>query len=293
MRKIILDDDTAFSESILLKLHGKNFTSYNSPKGALKYFLQEYQPTLTKSDLLSKNSAISDSAIQHTVNIDIEKLKQMLANPPHPDISVLLIDYHMPEMKGVDFLNEIRHLPIKKALITGEHDYKIGVDAFNSNLVDAYLRKDDPDFAIKLTGIADELEWKYFTELSSLVTDIPDFHYLKNIHFVKAFKQFIHANNITAFCLSHTQGDFITYNADNEKKYVLVRSKSQLEDLAKIAEEDGGSSETIDKLNQGKVIPFFDSLEYWQVPASEWSKHLLPATAISGDSSLVWTIVNT
>ena len=292
MRKIIIDDDSIFSDSILLNMHGKNFTSYNSPKEALNYFLHEYQPTLTKSDLIFKNSAIVDSSTQHTINIDTDKLKKMLTISHHSDISVLLIDYHMPEMLGVDFLNEIRHLPIKKALITGEHDYKIGVDAFNSNLVDAYLRKDDPDFSKKLKTLTSELEWKYFTDLSNVVTDIPDFHYLNNAHLINAFKQFVHENNIIAFCLTHTDGNFLTYNANNEEKYALIRSKAQLHNLAKIAEEDGGSSETIDNLKQGKVIPFFDSVEYWQVPASEWLKQLLPATAIPDDSNLVWAIVN-
>lgn len=51
MRKIVLDDDHAFSQSILLKMHGKIFTSYNSPKNALNYLLHEYQPTLTKAHL--------------------------------------------------------------------------------------------------------------------------------------------------------------------------------------------------------------------------------------------------
>jgi hypothetical protein len=98
-------------------------------------------------------------------------------------------------------------------------------------------------------------------------------------------------NNINAFCLTHTQGDFITLNTDNEKKQVLVRSKSQLFALAKIAEEDGGSPHTIENLKKRKVIPFFDSLEYWQVPASQWEKYLFPATPIPGDSEIVWTIV--
>ena len=291
-RKIVIDDDSIFSDSILLTLNGNNFISYNSPKKALNYFLHEYQPTLTKADLISKNSEILDSSTQHTINIDIEKLKKMLTNHSPTDISVLLIDYHMPEMKGIDLLNEIRHLPIKKVLITGEHDYKIGVDAFNSNLVDAYLRKDDPDLSKKLKLITSELGWKYFTELSSLITDIPSFNYLKNIHLVKAFKEFVRENDITAFCLTHIDGNFLTYNANGEMKHVLIRSKAQLDDLATIAEEDGGSSQLIEQLKQRKMIPFFDSFEYWQVPACEWSRFLFPAADIPGDSNLVWAIIN-
>jgi CheY-like chemotaxis protein len=291
MRKIVLDDDHEFLQSILLKMHGNNFISYNSPHEALNYLLQEYQPTMSKSELIIDNSTIADSATQHVINIDIDKLQQMLLNVCHQDISVIFVDYHMPGMMGIHFLNAIRHLPIKKALITGENDYKIAVDAFNSGLIDAYLRKDDPQFSDKIQNIVSELEWKYFVELSNLVVDVPSFDYLRNPHFVKKFRKFIQENDISAFCLTHTQGNFTAQSKQKKKNHILVRNKIQLHELSKIAEEDGGHQETINGLKQGKAIPFFDSLEYWQVPANEWDKFLHPATKLDY-SDLVWATIN-
>lgn len=102
----------------------------------------------------------------------------MSTNPCRYDISVLLIDYHMPDIQGINFLGKIQHLPIKSALITGEINYQIGIDAFNSGLVDAYLRKDDPDFSNKIQNIVRDLEWKYFTDMSNVITTLSDFSYL-------------------------------------------------------------------------------------------------------------------
>jgi hypothetical protein len=199
----------------------------------------------------------------------------------------------MPDMKGIDFLKKINHLPIKKALITGEKDYKIGIDAFNADLVDAYIRKDDPDFDNQIQNIVSELEWKYFIELSNLISDISHFDYLRNDRFVSIFKQFIHANDIIAFCLTHTEGDFYTQNKRKGQQHILVRNKIQLRELSKIAEEDGASEDTVENLKLGKAIPFFDTVEYWQIPASEWDILLYPTTSVLDDPDLVWTIVNT
>lgn len=77
----------------------------------------------------------------------------------------------------------------------------------------------------------------------------------------------------------------------DEQNYILVRSKSQLKELAKIAKEDNASSETIEHLNQGKAIPFFGSKEYWEVHGSEWDRFLFPAINIPDDSDLVWAMV--
>jgi len=182
-------------------------------------------------------------------------------------------------------------LPFKKALITGENDYKIAVDSFNSGLIDAYLRKDDPLFSSKIAQITSELEWKYFTELSSLIHEIPGFNFLKNPHLYIDFKQYIEENDISAFCLADSQGTYITQKRNGDREYVLIRSKHQLELLSKVAEEDGASPEVIQQIKNANVIPYFDSKEYWQVPADEWENFLYPAKKITNDNELFLALV--
>jgi FixJ family two-component response regulator len=294
MQKIIVDDDQAFAQSILLKMNANNFITFDSPREALNYLLNEYKPKFSKTDLITVNETAATTSTEQTINVNIKRLKSMLENKQNIDISVLLIDYHMPEMHGLDFLNEISHLPIKKALITGEKDYSIAINAFNKGLVDAYIRKDDPDFLEKIQSTTLDLEWKYFIELSEIISDIPsnDFSYLRNKNFSLTFKKFIHDNHILEFCLIDMHGSFLTKDHKGNHKYFLVRNKAQLHEFSIIAKEDGGSPNTIISLEKGNFIPFFGERDFWQIPANEWDAYLYPAKLISNDPNLVWAVVD-
>lgn len=288
-RKILLDDDKAFTQSILLKMYGKNFSAFNFVTEALKYLTQEYNPKIIKSNLISLTSSAVDSIAEHTINIQFEKLNECTLEDSNQDISILFIDYHMPDMYGIDFLKQISTLPMKKVLVTGEYDYKIAIDAFNNGLIDAYIRKSEPDFLSKLQHIASELEWQYFIDLSQVVYDLPEFDYLKNKHLINFFTQFITDKNITNFHLIDKQGTFHTRNILDEKEYIIFRNIMQLQQLSEFAAEDGASEKTVNDLAQGKVIPFFNFKEPWEIPAYEWNNYLYSANKLPGDPAFLWT----
>jgi response regulator RpfG family c-di-GMP phosphodiesterase len=292
MRKIILDDDQNFTKCISLLMHDKNFIAHCSPKEALHYLLNVYQPTLTKNNLTALNHTMENSRTHQIINIYIDELKHMLLSPRHQDINVLLVDYRMPGISGLEFLKEINHLPIKKALITGESDSSIAINAFNKGLVDAYLRKDEENFPAQIKNVVHELEWKYFTELSNFIPDMPEFDYLKNPHFTCFFKSFIEKNNIKSFCLSNMHGNFIVQDQYGQQKTLLVRNKQQLRILSTYAKEDGAAEHVIEKLQLNKVIPFFGNKEHWEIPANEWNYYLYPANKIATDPNVSWICVN-
>lgn len=290
-RKILLDDDNTFTQSVLLKMHGKYFSEINSTTEALKYFSEEYKPKTGKSNLISLAPTIFDPSRAYTLNIEFEKNDKSIFKAFRDDISILFVDYNMPGMHGIDFLKKIKESPMKKVLVTSEHDYTIAIDAFNNGMIDAYIRKDEPDFLIKLQHITSELEWTYFTDLSKIISDLPEFDYLKNSNFIKLFMQFLADRKITGFYLTDKQGTFCTYNITGEKEYFIIRNTIQLQQLSEFAAEDGASEKTINDLAQAKAIPFFNFKEHWEIPAGEWNSYLYSANELPGEPDFLWTSV--
>ncbi len=292
-RKIVLDDDNIFSESILLKMNNKVFSAYTSPDNLLNYLLKEYHPIFSQSDLFETNEKSSELAMYHNFQIPTKKLCSIVASPLVNDISVILVDYHMPSMTGIDFLNQTINYPFKKILITGEQDYSIGIDALNAGLIDAYIRKDDPCLLNNLNTLVNALEWKYFTDLSAAAYNFSEFDYLANSVLLEKFQQYILENKITAFFLENKEGDFSGVNFSGEKKNFIVRNKKKLQELAILAEEDGASKEIVTHLMRAEVIPFFGNKQYWEIPAIKWDSFLYPANLLANDANFVWSVIPT
>lgn len=73
--------------------------------------------------------------------IALEALQQLkLRNDP---VALFLVDQRMPQMSGVEFLEEAMHLfpDTKKALLTAYADTEAAIRAINTTQIDYYLMK--------------------------------------------------------------------------------------------------------------------------------------------------------
>ena len=285
-RKILLDDDKEFSQSVALKMHGKNFTAYHSVNEMLDYFTTKYKPSYSNRDLTDLLVTHSECMATHSFN---KKFDSSHNNTFYDDISILFIDYHMPEMCGLDFLEKISTLPFKKILMTGEHDYMIGINAFNNGLIDGYIRKYDANFLTHLSQMTDECEWNYFTDLSQPTFDLPAFDYLHNEHVINLFTQLLSKKNITHFHLIDKQGTFCMHTVTGEKEYFVLKTTQQLKQLSELALDDGTPEKSANKIAKGAVIPFFNLKQHWEVPGNEWDRYLYSANRLSENAEYFWT----
>ena len=70
---------------------------------------------------------------------------------------VLVVDYSMPAMDGLQVLDGIVDWPGSRVLLTGQADEQIAVNAFNRGLIDQFLAKQSPDISRRLVEALERL----------------------------------------------------------------------------------------------------------------------------------------
>jgi|GEM_PF-2435926 CheY-like chemotaxis protein len=278
---VFVDDDKDYLDSLLLKFHHTNIMPFTSGDRALHY-------------LQGKSAIATSQDDSRQVSADFGAIKQdTLADKSNQSASVVIVDYHMPEMTGLAFLDKTRALHCKKILVTGDDDYALAVDAFNRGLIDGYIRKGEPGFVEKITKMLTQLQWDYFTTLHHpLIESLEEPRLMQDPDFSQIFKRHLKENDIVSFCLLNAVGDFLLINAQGEQSYFVVRSREQLNKLALAAEEDGAEGAVVSSLRMGERMPFFgEGVDFWRVPGKDWGGYMRGANC-SSESCWVWVLVD-
>ncbi|MGA2655678.1 MAG: response regulator, partial [Gammaproteobacteria bacterium] len=131
---LILDDNPRFLESMNVALSANHIVkSFKTPIDLIDYVTQTESVPFSQHCLHRPEEAQINHRI---IDVDVDAIQKEVYNPKRFfENTVLVVDYAMPSMHGLDVCKELRHFPIKKIMLTGEADDTIAVEAFNQGLI--------------------------------------------------------------------------------------------------------------------------------------------------------------
>lgn len=166
---IIVDDDVNFSQTLASRLkHNYTTAVFNSPVQAIDFFDTQQPSVMDKLTLITEldNRELDTYNIAYT--IDYTEIGQLVADANrYNEPTVLIVDYEMPQMSGLEFLFSIRNRHIKKILLTAYDEKSIAVKAFNQGLIDRYLIKEPDILDSHIFDEIKQLNQDYFKSISS------------------------------------------------------------------------------------------------------------------------------
>lgn len=295
---LTLDDDPLFTTTITTLL-GNEFQvkSFAKPEELLQYLAQYQQPPASKNLVRDCSEHDHYNTAQHTlVDVDITALYQqtMMQNNIN-EISVIVSDFDMPEMNGVEVFKRITHIPAKKILLTGGSNQEIAIDAFNDNIIDRYIQKNSFNIADEIRKQARILAAAYFIDQSK-----PLLHHLEarrpspltDIHFADFFQRWCLENHINEYTLIDKNGSFCVRDKHQNERYFIVHTDDSLNDFIELNDEGEVAANHLADIQARATIPFFGAgIDSWEIEAKHWHQHFHPATHLQGRTAYYWSVI--
>lgn len=276
-----IDDNYGFTQSLLLTIPDDLYLkSYLSPEEALDE-INAGHPRPPLADLCFSKQG---SLIQLDLNILEEEIKHI---DRFKRISVLLIDYAMPTMNGLDFCAQLNDRDMRRVLLTGVADEKTAVQAFNDGLIDHYLPKaklSTPGGVVPYIRAQQKL---YFAQYHSRLTHalgIAAPPFTIDAVFYDYFNGLLARHGIIEYYLVTDPISFLCLTQTGQAFQLLIQDEAQRAAVQQTLDQYQAPRSLIDAVKRNEVmVSFFEHPEdYLGDEPFPWDEMTFPVTQIHG-----------
>jgi len=298
---IFVDDNSSFLANMSLQLDaGMAYQLFDSPRQALKELnaagrsLPLYRRCLLPYRDYPETAVIYPG--QQAFILDLAKISREFYNAQRfSEISVVVVDYDMPEMNGLELCEQIESPYVRKILLTGKADEKTAIEAFNKNVIDRFVMKSEADATTKINSMIGELQRSYFADVGESIikcfaVGCPRF--LVDREFESFFTTFRERHGIIEYYFTARPNGIIGLTEDGETYLLLVNSAEDFQVHWEIVRDQEGPSELMAILEQRRAIPYFwKTGGFYDQGLVDWQEHMLPASTFTGQVEYHYAIV--
>lgn len=292
----LIDDNPIFLQSLSLQLHDDlAYQLFTRPMDAV----QRVNRPRTERPLYQRvfRREHADDAGDRVIHLDLNLIEREISNPCRfEDISVVVVDYDMPAMDGLECCHAIKDERVKKILFTGVADEKVAVRAFNEGAIDRFIIKSQGNAVTIVNQTIEELQRAYFREISGTLTstlmlDPPGF--LTDPAFLQRFHELMRAHAVVEYYLVADPPGFLMLTADGEISRLIVMDREALDRQRLLAESQGAPAEVLARLANRSALPyFFESADsFYEQSGYDWSEYLFEASRLPGARDWYYAIM--
>ncbi|MDX8400742.1 MAG: response regulator [Gallionellaceae bacterium] len=296
---VLLDDSQNFLDSLTFQfdplLSHKNFTN---PQKAINFLRLAYQHAAIHDNepIRVGYDEQADSLEQRLATINLDPIYRTVTNKQRFEIpAVLVIDYSMPQMSGIEFCEAIRELPCKKILLTGHADEGVAVDAFNRKLIDRFIGKGDRR-ALELleTGIL-ELQREYFLTKTNTLKDLLSRHtyiFLTDPAVAALVSELSERYKFVEYYLFPNPDGVLFFDVDGNATLMVLATQQSFITQFEVAQDQGAPIELLAALQEFRLLPFFSDTGgmYLGEIGDDWLQYCLPPQICRGQQDYYWAL---
>lgn len=292
---LIVDDnpDLLCDLSIVLAPHYKSKTT-SSPKKIISWVQEQgnVMQRLVKQWVSSPEDYFESS--QTLVKINIPALRQQIYVDPSRFTleAILIVDYSMPEMNGLELAARIRQLdlPIKIIMLTGAADQQTAISAFNDKLIDRFILKSAPDYVEKLLEYINDLQKEYFQEFAHVLMGGRRKSVRSDATFIQFFNEVAERINAVEYYLVEDPASYLFLDAKKNPTWLIIKTDDEMQMLYELAQDEKGvPRSTVEALKKREKLTFFPDEKSKIDSAKNWPLHF--AKPLQADELYYYAII--
>ncbi|MDQ5921623.1 MAG: hypothetical protein QG673_1682 [Pseudomonadota bacterium] len=235
-----VDDDTDYLELLHHNLADMTLTTCNSTTEAMKI--------LDPININTKNFLETNFSGIHDLNYkNIEDFVKNFGSKH----GILISDYNMPNINGIEFLSKYSNTDLIKILLTNVYTNNEAVYALNKKLIHYYLPKEDVSSLENVIKEHQKLLFKNITKNILSFLDMDNLSFLSDKAYSYILNTICQKHNIIKYYILNSNGSY--YLENKEEKFIF--SIYSPTDLIEIAKEV--SKKENNNVRQGNLIPSY------------------------------------
>jgi CheY-like chemotaxis protein len=294
IKTIFLDDNRAFLDALELEFSTYiNMLTFTNPDAALRA-IDSNSEDVTRSILKLVNNVNADTTTDRIVGFEINKILNLIYDRTRFDnAAVLVVDYEMPDINGIEFCQKLKGRNIFKIMLTAEADKDTAITAFNDGIIDKFILKTSKNLYQELTSAVCELTHRYFKESSRVIMSSYNslvMSLFKNEPYQNLFNQTLSETNAVEYYMVDNSGSFLFFDKDAVPTWLIVRHGKELQEQLELLQGYDIPDLILSSISKREKILFLPSENEYKKPIAEWVNYMFEAKQL--DNDYYFSIVN-
>lgn len=294
---VLIDDSDSFLKSLAFQLDpGLARKTFHDTSSALHWLRQSAQPGETPLHVNFDTQNLPPD--QCNVALDIERIWRISGQAQRFAVpSVLVVDYSMPQMNGLEFCQAVRHLPCKKILFTGAADEKIAVNAFNRGLIDRYIKKSDDDALDLLELEVLALQQSFFADQSETLRDLlvlHNYHFLQDEALAAVVRDLYRQHGFVEHYIFPNPSGILFFDLHGKARLMIIETEKGMQAQYEIARDSDAPASLLNALLERRVLPFFSDADgdgmYHPLIGENWYRYCSAPQVCRGGQTYFWAL---
>ena len=296
---VLVDDSLSFLDDLVYQLQDElAFKVFDHAHNALAYIKQIPSSNYITTRSFDLGQEGSGNPITHqTLCVDLTSIQEEIYNPKRfSEIAVVIVDYDMNDMQGLEFCRRLTGLPVKKILLANKRCEKQALAAFNEGIIDYVIPKHDSNVIELIRDTTKLLQQRYFEDISSDILTMLWHSALPFAHdpvFRRFFIDLCQQHQFVEFYLTELTGSFLLLDAQANPNLLVVKCYDDLSIHYEFAEDNGAPEDVLAEIRSGNKIPYAWQADHYfhTYTAEEWDAHLAPAEECRGKEIYYYALI--